>query len=199
MSPHVAATTPYPWPYDGDLDGPATALLVVLAPPGSGTLEPAAVCTVHGLAREVRRRGGVVLLARTRHPRRGSRPALPAAPDADGALGGLAVDLTIEAGGLDAFYGSDLDLLLRRRGVRRLILAGTGLETAVHSTMRDANDRGYECLLVVDACAPVDPSLVPAAVSTVEMSGGIFGAVGTAAHVLDALATPAPSAEGAPR
>ena len=53
--------------------------------------------------------------------------------------------------------------------------------------MRSANDRGYECLLVVDACAPLEPELVPAAISMVEMSGGIFGAVGTTAPVLAAL------------
>ena len=68
-----------------------------------------------------------------------------------------------------------------------LLLVGLGLETTVHSTMRSANDRGYECLLVVDACAPLDPDAVPNAVSMVEMSGGIFGAVGLTDPVLAAL------------
>ncbi len=53
--------------------------------------------------------------------------------------------------------------------------------------MRSANDRGYECLLVVDACAPLDPDLVAPATSMVEMSGGIFGAIGTTDPVLAAL------------
>jgi nicotinamidase-related amidase len=110
------------------------------------------------------------------------------------------VDHDLVAGGLDAFYASDLDVVLRRRGVRRLLLAGVGLETAVHSTMRDANDRGYECLLVVDACAPIDPALVPASVSMVETSGGIFGAVGRVADVVAALAPAhSPTTEGALR
>ncbi len=55
--------------------------------------------------------------------------------------------------------------------------------------MRDANDRGYECLLVLDACVPIDPDLVTASVSSIEMSGGIFGAVGTSADVIAALTT----------
>ena len=67
----------------------------------------------------------------------------------------------------------------------------------MHSTMRSANDRGYECLLVVDACAPLDPDLVPPAISMVEMSGGIFGAVGTTAPVLAALAA-APATDPIP-
>ncbi|NKY41308.1 cysteine hydrolase family protein, partial [Cellulomonas septica] len=110
------------------------------------------------------------------------------APAGATALDDLA-DVALDAGGIDAFYASDLDLVLRTRGVRRLVLAGVGLETCVHSTMRDANDRGYECLLVVDACVPVAPDLVGAAVSSVEMSGGIFGAVGRTAAVVTSLTT----------
>jgi nicotinamidase-related amidase len=53
--------------------------------------------------------------------------------------------------------------------------------------MRSANDRGYECLLVIDACAAYDLALIAPSVSMIEMSGGIFGAVGTAAAVLDAF------------
>jgi nicotinamidase-related amidase len=67
------------------------------------------------------------------------------------------------------------------------VICGQWLETGVHSTMRSANDRGYECLLALDACVPYDPDLVPAARSQVEMSGGIFGAVGETAAVLAAL------------
>jgi nicotinamidase-related amidase len=55
--------------------------------------------------------------------------------------------------------------------------------------MRSANDRGYECLLVADACRPVDPALRAPALSMIEMSGGIFGAVGQSAQVLRALTT----------
>ncbi len=93
----------------------------------------------------------------------------------------------VAAAGIDAFFGSPLDPVLRSLGTDLLLLVGLGLETTVHSTMRSANDRGYECLLVVDACAPLDPDAVPNAVSMVEMSGGIFGAVGLTDPVLAAL------------
>ena len=93
----------------------------------------------------------------------------------------------VSAVGIDGFYGGPLDAVLRAGRRDQLLLVGLGLETTVHSTMRSANDRGYECLLVVDACAPLDPEVVPNAISMVEMSGGIFGAVGTTNNVLAAL------------
>ncbi len=196
MAVHVASTTPYPWPYDGDLAGAAAALLV-LAPAGSaapttdhGRGEPSG--TIGRLAAAVRGGGGLVIAVTTasaalRPGRSGWPPARELAADAL-ALLPEGADEAVVAGGIDAFYGSDLDLLLRTRGVERLLLVGIGLETCIHSTMRDANDRGYECLLVVDACLPVDAGLVPAAVSMIEMSGGIFGAVGRSLDVLTALA-----------
>ena len=166
---HVSGTTPYPWPYDGELAGAGTALLVVL-PVGA---EPAEA--VGPLAAAVRAARGTVITVRTTAP----------GVEHDGVP--LLADVEVAAGGVDGFYASDLDLVLRTGRVRRLLLAGVGLETCVHSTMRDANDRGYECLLVLDACVPVDASLVPASVSSIEMSGGIFGAVGTCAAVITAL------------
>ena len=51
----------------------------------------------------------------------------------------------------------------------------------MHSTLRSANDQGYECLLLTDACAPLDPDTTSAALSMVTMSGGIFGALGLSA------------------
>jgi nicotinamidase-related amidase len=93
----------------------------------------------------------------------------------------------VDAAGIDGFHGSGLDATLRAAGATHLLLAGHGLEAPVHSTLRSANDRGYECLLVLDASSPLRPDLVPAARSMVEMSGGIFGAVGTTRDVLAAL------------
>ena len=181
---HVTGTTPYPWPYDGDLGGPGTALLVVL-PVGVDPPE-----AIEPLAAAVRAAGGTVIVVRTTAPapgadcvRRASRRRRPP---------GVA-DLDLTAGGVDGFYASDLDLVLRTGRVRRLLLTGVGLETCVHSTMRDANDRGYECLLVLDACVPIDPSLVAASVSSIEMSGGIFGAVGTSRRRHRRPVQPSPS------
>ena len=107
--------------------------------------------------------------------------------------------ITTTAQGLDGFWGGPLDAMLRSTGCRDLLLTGLGLEAPVHSMLRAANDRGYECLLVLDACAALDPDLRPAAASMVCMSGGIFGAVGTAGAVLDAIGvSPIPTATGAP-
>ena len=206
MSKHVAGTTPYPWPFDGDLAGPATALLIVVTAGSDLGVDGAVAERIGLLAGAVGRAGGAVVLAGTVPPVRRARPPTSVAGDARAVTGaalheatssallvGAIPDLVVTARGLDAFFGSGLDTALRTRGIVRLLLAGVGLETAVHSTMRDANDRGYECLLVVDACSPVDPALVPAAVSMIEMSGGIFGAVGRTADVLAAPLTPAPT------
>ncbi len=94
---------------------------------------------------------------------------------------------TFDAAGWDGFFGTGLDSQLRRWGVTHLLLAGGPLETAVHSTMRSANDRGYECLLVVDATAALHPELLPQTLSMIEMSGGIFGANGTSSAVMAQL------------
>lgn len=196
---HVAGTTPYPWPFDGRFSGPGTALLVI-APHESAWPPPQLVKSVGSLAVTLHRLGGSVICAVTQAPARRSR-SCGAARESTAALllDGHVPDHSVRAAGIDAFYGSDLDIILRRAGIERLLLVGCGLETSVHSTMRDANDRGYECLLVVDATRAVDPALVPAAVSMIEMSGGIFGAVGRTAAVLEALeVTPLARVGGAP-
>jgi len=117
-------------------------------------------------------------------PRPGRPPPGPLDPEAD-----IAADDHLDAAGVDGFYGSPLDDRLRRLGRDQLLLCGAWLETGVHSTMRSANDRGYECLLVLDACDAYDATLVAASRSQIEMSGGIFGAVGLQADVHAALAS----------
>jgi nicotinamidase-related amidase len=85
--------------------------------------------------------------------------------------------------------------VLSREGLTHLFVAGHGLEGPVHSLLRGANDRGFECLLVTDACSAFTPDCRDAAASMVCMSGGIFGAVGTTDAVVTALApscTPSP-------
>ena len=104
--------------------------------------------------------------------------------------GAIATDDAVSSEGVDGFFGGPLESTLRQAGIARLILVGAWLETSVHSTMRTANDMGFECLLVVDACAPGDETLVANSVSMIEMSGGIFGAVGSSADVLAAISLP---------
>lgn len=187
----VVGTTPYPWPYDGVLDGSRLALIVAGAQQfwlDRTDGAPAAIASIAVLADAVRARGGVVVVVR--HASHHDRPSVgPRAGDEAWALAITPVpgDHVLDAGGLDAFYGSRLDRVLRAAGCDRLLVAGLGLEGPVHSTLRAANDAGYECLLVADACSTHDAALVASAISSVEMSGGIFGAIGTTDAVLAAL------------
>lgn len=180
---HVAGTDPYPWPYDGRLDGPILAL--VLAGWDVSWLERSVDPAPHRdavgrLADAVARWGGLVVGV----AHRGAAPLpLPR------------TGVTLAADGLDAFHGGPLDGVLRRGGRTHLLVAGLGLEGPVHSTLRSANDRGYECLLVTDASAPLTTGLVDAAAKTVTMSGGIFGAIATTTPVVEALHVQQPLAQ----
>lgn len=179
---HVSGTTPYPWPYDGDLSPGRLALVVAgwdtrwhAAAAGAGAL-CGAIAT---LAATVSGAGGLVVTIS-----HGGRRPTAAEPVVALALGGA---VPMESAGIDGFFGSPLDATLRSNGRTHLLFAGLGLEGPVHSTMRSANDRGYECLLLLDVAAPVDEELTGAAQSSIEMSGGIFGAVGTSASLVAAL------------
>ena len=79
-----------------------------------------------------------------------------------------------------AFHGTDLADLLMARGIRQLAFCGNTIDVCVHTTLRDANDRGYECLLLSDCCGCVDPALHAAAVEMVTIEDGVFGCVANA-------------------
>lgn len=188
----VEGTAPYPWPFDGVLDGSRLALVVTGAQQfwferTDGV--PAALAAIAALAEAVRIGGGSVVFVRheSGQARPGVGPRLHE-PDWELVVTPSAGDHVVDAAGLDGFYGSPLDGVLRAAGSDHVLVAGLGLEGTVHSTLRSANDTGYECLLVADACSAHDPALVASSISTVEMSGGIFGAVGTTVAVLAALA-----------
>ena len=95
----------------------------------------------------------------------------------------------IDKPGYSAFAHTDLELLLRNRGVRRLIFTGVTTEVCVSSTLRHAVDLGFACLTVADACGSSYPSLHAAALSMIGVEGGIFGEVVTSAALIALLET----------
>ena len=96
-------------------------------------------------------------------------------------------EIVIDKPGKGSFTGTNLGLILKTKGIQNIILAGVTTDVCVHTTMRHANDMGYECTLLADCCGATDPKNHDAAISMIQKQGGVFGTVTTSDKLIASL------------
>ena len=94
----------------------------------------------------------------------------------------------IDKPGKGAFFATDLHAILRHRGIQQLVVTGVTTEVCVHTTVREANDRGHDCLVVSDCCGSYFPEFHDMGLRMIAAQGGIFGWVAASASIIAALA-----------
>jgi biuret amidohydrolase len=97
-------------------------------------------------------------------------------------------ELVIDKPGKGAFYATELHDLLSGRGIENLLVCGVTTEVCVHTTVREANDRGYRCVVLADCCASYFPEFHRVGLAMIKAQGGIFGWVSSSQAVLAAFA-----------
>lgn len=102
-------------------------------------------------------------------------------------LAPIAGEVVLDKPGKGAFYATDLELLLRNRGITHLIVTGVTTEVCVHTTVREGNDRGFECLVLSDCCGSYFPEFHEVGLRMIAAQGGIFGWVAPSQDLLTAL------------
>ena len=162
---------------------------------------------------ETARAAGLLVI----HTREGHRPDLTDAPPAKLARGHLEVGIgdagpmgrvlirgeyghdiipelypaadepVIDKSGKGAFYETDLDLILNNRGIKTLIVCGVTTEVCVHTTVREANDRGYECVVPADCVGSYFPEFQRIGLEMIKAQGGIFGWVSNSTKIIKAM------------
>ena len=177
------------------------------------SLLQAAVRPCMGLLDAARRRGMLVI-----HTREGHRPDMSDAPRAKvergdprlrigarGPMGRILIrgeaghdivpdlypkanETVIDKPGKGAFYGTDLHPILTNRGIENLVVCGVTTEVCVHTTVREANDRGFRCIVPGDCCASYIPEFHDVGLRMIKAQGGIFGWVSDSTRVIRALA-----------
>ena len=95
----------------------------------------------------------------------------------------------IDKPGKGAFYQTDLELMLRNREIDTLFVCGVTTEVCVNTTVREANDRGFRCIVLSDCCASYFPEFHAAGLAMIKAQGGIFGSVAASKPLLNSLAS----------